>query len=415
MCICKHPDGCDYTVENERKYGVVQKMLQHKKGFCKNQLKAKSDCEQCDFKANDRNNMKRHMRDAHEVNTVSTSPPPKKTRRAPLTNEFEITDMDIDDDGINNISLELEEMDIDRYEENEKELNKEEDLLERSRKEDAKIKEKEEENRRKEIQNKIRLIEDEQKKQLDEDERIAKDNAEVKKRKQKKKDDKKKQKKKSVNKSIDIDQQSAPNVRNIPGNCKHLVKEGDIVYVVPGDGCCGPNSAAALLFHDEKFGPQLRRRMNIFFADHWHKKYKFKSQCSPGHPFERMIGEGKVSFTDPEKLIAYLKNSCEAAYMWSDSEDLAIIADMYQLKIKVITTKGSDDENPTVNWIHPDDTLKEFAELRDFKMDDMVLLHESDSHFNLVISEDSDLAKLGSLSHRENVKSTKNVLKNLNI
>ena len=155
--------------------------------------------------------------------------------------------------------------------------------------------------------------------------------------------------------------------------------------------------------------------MNIFFADHRHKKYKLKSQCSPGHPFERILGEGKVSFTDPEKLIAYLKNSCEAAYMWSDSEDLAIIADMYQLKIKVITTKGSDDENPTVNWIHPDDTLKEFAELRDFKMDDMVLLHENDSHFNLVISEDSDLAKLGSLSHRENAKSTKDDLSGTNL
>ena len=30
----------------------------------------------------------------------------------------------------------------------------------------------------------------------------------------------------------------------------------------------------------------------------------------------------------------------------------------------------------------------------------MVLLHKNDCHFNLVISEDSDLAKFGSLSHR---------------
>ena len=33
----------------------------------------------------------------------------------------------------------------------------------------------------------------------------------------------------------------------------------------------------------------------------------------------------------------------------------------------------------------------------------MVLLHEDDSHYNLVISKDSDLAKLGSLSYRFNV------------
>ena len=33
----------------------------------------------------------------------------------------------------------------------------------------------------------------------------------------------------------------------------------------------------------------------------------------------------------------------------------------------------------------------------------MVLLHEDDNHFNLVISEDSDLAKHGSLSYRFNI------------
>ena len=36
-------------------------------------------------------------------------------------------------------------------------------------------------------------------------------------------------------------------------------------------------------------------------------------------------------------------------------------------------------------------------------MNDMVSLHDNDIHFNLVISEDSDLAKYGSLSHRFNI------------
>ena len=36
-------------------------------------------------------------------------------------------------------------------------------------------------------------------------------------------------------------------------------------------------------------------------------------------------------------------------------------------------------------------------------MNDMVLLHENDTHFNLIISEDSDLGKFGSLSHRFHV------------
>ena len=79
---------------------------------------------------------------------------------------------------------------------------------------------------------------------------------------------------------------------------------------------------------------------------------------------------------------------------------------MYQIKIKIITTKGQNDPNPIVNWIHPDPNLKNLAELN-IDMKDMVLIHEDDLHFNLIISGDSDLAKLGSLSRIE--KSSKEI------
>ena len=89
--------------------------------------------------------------------------------------------------------------------------------------------------------------------------------------------------------------------------------------------------------------------------------------------------------------------------MWTDSEDLAIISDMYQMKIKIITTKGSMDKNQTINWILPDQRLKKYAELKHGNLNYMVLLHENDSHFNLVLDKNSELAKLGSLSYRFNV------------
>jgi hypothetical protein len=38
--------------------------------------------------------------------------------------------------------------------------------------------------------------------------------------------------------------------------------------------------------------------------------------------------------------------------------------------------------------------------LKDVDMDEMVLLHENDSHFNLVVNKESDLAAFGSLSYR---------------
>ena len=167
---------------------------------------------------------------------------------------------------------------------------------------------------------------------------------------------------------------------------------------MPGDGCCGPNCAAALLFGDEIFGPKLRRRMNLFFAKHWHTRYQYISQWSEGHPYIRKLKDGHIRHTNPEELIQFLTHSYEAAFMWSDSEDLSIIADMYQIRIKVITTKGLDDPNPSVNWIYPCSDLKQFSELKNVELSDMVLMHENDSHFNLIVNDESDLVKFGNLS-----------------
>ena len=73
--------------------------------------------------------------------------------------------------------------------------------------------------------------------------------------------------------------------------------------------------------------------------------------------------------------------------MWCDSEDLSIIADMYQINIKIITTKGRNDKNPTVNWIYPEEKMKPFAVLKNVKLNDLVLLHQNDIHFDLVVSK----------------------------
>ena len=75
-----------------------------------------------------------------------------------------------------------------------------------------------------------------------------------------------------------------PNIRKVPDNCKHLVDKDDVLYLVPGDGCCGPNCASAFLFEDEVYGPQLRSQMNHFFADHWEERYRHLTSCSEENP-----------------------------------------------------------------------------------------------------------------------------------
>ena len=269
---------------------------------------------------------------------------------------------------------------------------------------DEKIKAKEKRNDEKEKAFKRKQKEKQLKKKKEEERKVETLKKETKQRKQKQKDAKKKLNKKVFNNTSDIKvSNNIPNIKQVPRNCEHLVNDGDVVYVVPGDGCCAPNCAAAYLFHDEVFGPKLRRNMNCYIANHWNERYKYITQCSENHPFVRNSRNGEVKFTEPLKLFEYLKNSEDSAYLWSDSEDLSVISDMYQIRIKIITTKGSMDKNPTVNWIHPTKELEKYAEIKNVKLNDMVLLHEDDLHFNLIVSKDSDLACIGSLSYRHNI------------
>jgi hypothetical protein len=124
-------------------------------------------------------------------------------------------------------------------------------------------------------------------------------------------------------------------------------------------------------------------------------------------------GEEK-SFTDPIELMKYLKTSEDAEYMWSDSEDFAILADMYQINIKIITIDGRGGK-PSFNWVYPHAKMAKYAELKNVDLEDMVLLHEKDTHFNLVVHGESDLATQGSLSYRFNIgpmTTMKNVVEN---
>ena len=187
------------------------------------------------------------------------------------------------------------------------------------------------------------------------------------------------------------------NIKEVPINCKTFVNEGDKIYIVPGNGACAPNSAAVHLFQDESFGPRLRIKMNNFLADNY-ENYKEIFPCSEAEPFVRQLKGEQVIFNNPENLKKFLKTSQEAGFMWSDSEDLKILSDMYQLRIKIITTKGPTDDNPSVNWIEPDKNMEKFAELQNVDIREMVLFHENDIHFDLVVPGDSELLLYGNLS-----------------
>ena len=385
---------CETHYEAERKYDLIQNILKHKE-----ECKVKTNkCSKCEYEAKSDLSLKRHLRDSHDVLSLSTSPPPKKHKISKVENtNILVEDMEIE---IDRSDMEFDEVENDEFEfvNIDMCIDTPENL---SRLKDEKIKAK-----AKKIEEEEFVFKEKQKKKDLEKKMIEETKKQnMKQKKQKSKDERKRMNKKNSIKSTKENLTNAiPNIRPVPENISHLVKKGDKIYSVPGDGACGPNSASAFLFKDEVFGPKLRKNMNRFFARHWEKRYKYLTQCSENHPFVRKIGGGgHVSFTDPLKLIRYLETSEEAMYLWTHSEDFAIISDMYQVKIKIISVNGEDDNNPTVSWIFPDKDMKTFAELKSVEFDEMVLLHQNNSHFDLIVSENDELATVGSLSFRSNI------------
>ena len=377
-------DLCGYDVTTTKKYLGIQIIAKHKEACIKR------NCVECGYYGKDKSTMKRHMRDEHGSYSISTSPPTKRKRKSEQEN-ISLEQMDVEEEEVcvAQLSLSMEDMDID---------DEEKVLEERKRYQDEKIKSKELKQEKKELEIRRKKIDELEQKKKEEEKKAKDDQNEKRKKKQKVKDKKKKLKQKSHKKENKVFK--VKNIKEVPENCKHLVSEDDVVYEVPGDGACGPNSGAAHLFEDENEGPKLRLSINRFMAKHWDRQYKYLTQCSPETPFIRKVKGRTVKFTDPAELIQYLNNSQDAAFMWTDSEDLKVLADMYQVRIKVITTKGPEDRNVTVNWICPDESMKEFAVLKNVMLNDITLLHENDNHFNLVVNKNSDIAVKGSVTQR---------------
>ena len=215
-------------------------------------------CDKCDNTAKDLQEMRRHKRDVHGIITGSTSPPTKRKRKQTKATT-ENCDMDVETvDNISNFSLQVEDMEIDI------EVTGDEKVFtKRSDKMDEKVKAKQdrlEEEERRRSKEKIYSEKVKNSENLIKTESLRKIN---KLRKQKSKTMKKrinKKKKQEINtKSNDF--YEIPNLREVPLSCQDLVNKDDLVYVVPGDGACCPNSARSQIA--EKDEPVLCKTLDV--------------------------------------------------------------------------------------------------------------------------------------------------------
>ena len=67
---------------------------------------------------------------------------------------------------------------------------------------------------------------------------------------------------------------------------------------------------------------------------------------------------------------------------------------LVQISIHILTTGISGMEEPKARWTHiePDTRLSAFSEVHK-GLPDMWLIHEDETHFDLLIHKDSDLAE----------------------
>ena len=54
------------------------------------------------------------------------------------------------------------------------------------------------------------------------------------------------------------------------------------------------------------------------------------------------------------------------------------------MNIKILT-RNRRFRNPTASWIYPDKNHAKHAELKDVEMENLILFHEDESHFDIVV------------------------------
>ena len=247
-----------------------------------------------------------------------------------------------------------------------------ETLKERSNYQDKKVRKKEE---------KLNRKEEEYKQKVEAEKCIIE--TEIKKDKNLKRMEKKKSKTKATSETKVQPKKRIlkPYLRELPAAVKRLVGENFVLFPVDGDGACGPSSFAAWIYEGPTLGPHLARNINRLFVKHWdYWADKFN------YPFIRNIGCGKqVKFENEKEPLQFFPDSKDGAFMWRGHEDFAIVANAYQMKITIITIRGMQDQNPEKIIIEPNPDFKNYAEISPGMISDMMILHEHNVHYSLII------------------------------
>ena len=170
-----------------------------------------------------------------------------------------------------------------------------------------------------------------------------------------------------------------------------------IIYKAKADGACASNCTAIHVHHDQNLGPYVRRNVN----EHIHMLWPFFKGFYK-FPLEQIVGTKKKVFIDEKEFLNFLKCDQTSGWMWMDHIDIQAVANIYPMKIHILTTNISGIEEPKARWTHlvPDERLKEFSTVKVETMD-MFLMHVNNIHYDLIVNKHSILATEGDIPERK--------------
>ena len=330
-------------------------------------------CEYCEYTDDSKAKLKNHIKTIHEDSELSQPPPMDTQSTQNETNDDTLNELEINSWEEKRMDDQL--MDTETRDEDIKEKKKEEDaeIIARSNYRDEQIKK--------------RARETEENEKF---ERIQRENSEKNKSSQKKTSTRKKKRKKNLPGNTNTDLLPA-HLKCIPDNIKHLTERDNFILKIVADGACAPRAGAAHVFEDQNKGIRFRSLINAHISDRFWSYYCNKIKF----PYKREMGiNGKTAeFTNGEEYVDFLRTNPDALFLWSDNEELLAIANLCQMDINIIKTKGPDDKNPLMFKIKADANLADYAIFPKGKLSDMTVVNTSESHYDLLVSKTSRLAQ----------------------
>ena len=174
-----------------------------------------------------------------------------------------------------------------------------------------------------------------------------------------------------------------------------MMRDIMLIFPILGDGACLYNALAAFLYEDQKQSANLRRMAHQFIVMHWW----YWKQYIP-LPFTEQVGVGsrKVIITkETEKELHEFLLSDESLLMWSTHTNIAVLANMCNLTIYTFTY-NMPNQPPCWRTTPPDPYLTHYSALDASPARDVALYNSNNSHYDLLVTPDSRLALLGTVS-----------------